>query len=678
MVSLLLWLLILWACTGTGAALLRRLRAPTEGLAEEIPFAAGLGLGLLSLLMLAAGLLRQLHLAAGIALVVLMGVLGWRQAVRLLREAVALLPRIRVDAAGAGLLVFFLGAGVVSVLGALAPVTGNDYDALVYHLTIPKLYLRQGGIHSLPWLTHSNFPFGMEMLYLLGLLLRDETLAKLFHLGFGWLTALAIYAFGRRWWSGRAGALGAAAFAAVPLVGWEMTVAYNELAFTLYAFLTVYALARWYEQRDSGWLWVGAITCGLALGTKMLALAVLLFAGVVVIWRGVKEWPREEGRKGGREEERPRPTSPAGPLPKRGEGEKESRLRGLVPLLGFVAIALVVAGPWYVKTYLWTGNPVYPFFYEVFGGRYWTAARAAEYAAAQQAFGLGGGPLRFLALPWNLTMQPQAFFDQPGALRDFNVLVTVFGPLLLAFVPVLLVAGPVGRPGRLALWFALLYTALWFAMSQNGRYLLPILPGLCAGAGLAAARLAARRGVTRIAASGAYAAALGASLLTSMVLTAPVARAAVGLEPRRDFLARVSPVYGIAEWVNANTPETARIMVLGDEPRMFYLDRDFLLGNHASIFTAGELNNTDAFLGALRRLKVTHVLIHGAMMDDVAARRGAIETRIAELIARGALRPVGRRGAAGLWEVVAQGPGARGQERPGSVMTTALVTDSDR
>jgi hypothetical protein len=657
MVSLLLWLLILWACTGTGAALLRRLRAPVEGLAEEIPFAAGLGLGLLSLLMLAVGLLQQLHLAAGVALVVLMGVLGWRQAVRLLREAVALIPRTRIDAAGAGLLLFFLGAGVVSVLGALAPVTDNDYDALVYHLTIPRLYLRQGGIHFLPWLTHSNFPFGMEMLYLLGLLLRDETLAKLFHLGFGWLTALAVYASGRRWWSGRAGALGAAAFAAVPLVGWEMTVAYNELAFALYAFLTVCALARWYEQRDSGWLWVGAITCGLALGTKMLALSVLAFAAVVLVGRRVEESrSRTRLTAGGQGVEN-------GPRVESRESRVTAREAGggrLVPLLGFVAIALVVAAPWYVKTYLWTGNPVYPFFYEVFGGRYWTAARAAEYSAAQQAFGLGGGPLRFLALPWNLTMRPQAFFDQPGALRIFSVLVTVFGPLLLAFVPVLLLAGPVGRPGRLALWFALLYTALWFAMSQNGRYLLPVLPGLCAGAGLAAARLVARRGVTRVAASAAYAAALGASLLTSMVLTAPAARAAVGLEPRRDFLARVSPVYGIAEWVNANTPETARIMVLGDEPRMFYLDRDFLLGNHASIFTAGELNNTDAFLGALRRMKVTHVLIHGAMMDDIAARRGAMETRIAELIARGALRPVGRRGTAGLWEVVAQGPGARG------------------
>jgi hypothetical protein len=645
MVSLLLWLLILWACTGTGAALLRRLRAPTEGLAEEIPFAAGLGLGLLSLLVLAAGLLQQLRLAAGIGLVVLMGMLGWRQAVRLLREAVALIPRIRINAAGAGLLVFFLGAGAVSVLGALAPVTDNDYDALVYHLTIPKLYLRHGGIHFLPWLTHSNFPFGMEMLYLLGLLLRDETLAKLFHLGFGWLTALAIYAFGRRWWSGRAGALGAAAFAAVPLVAWEMTVAYNELAFALYAFLTVYALARWYERREPGWLWVGAVTCGLALGTKMLALAVVGFGALVVVGAVVAEL---------------RPPHPPSPSPWRhGEGAPSTRpagqskagVRAVVYVLGFAAVALLVAGPWYVKTYLWTGNPVYPFFYEVFGGRYWTAARAAEYSAAQQAFGLGGGPLRLLALPWNLTMQPQAFFDQPEALRIFNVLVTVFGPLLLAFVPVLLLAGPVGRPGRLALWFALLYTALWFAMSQNGRYLLPILPGLCAGAGLAAARLMARRGVTRVAASGAYAVALGASLLTSMVLTAPTARAAVGLEPRREYLARVSPVYGIAEWVNANTPETARIMVLGDEPRMFYLDRDFLLGNHADIFTSEELNNTDAFLAALRRMKVTHLLIHGAMMDDVASRRGAMETRIAELMARGTLRPVGRRGAAGLWEV---------------------------
>ncbi len=98
-----------------------------------------------------------------------------------------------------------------------------------------------------PWLTHSNFPFLLEMLYLLGLLLHGPVLAKLFHFACGWLTALAIYSFGRRFWSPRAGLLGAVTFATIPFVLWEMTVAYNELAFALYAFLALYTLAIWYE-----------------------------------------------------------------------------------------------------------------------------------------------------------------------------------------------------------------------------------------------------------------------------------------------------------------------------------------------------------------------------------------------------------------------------------------------
>jgi len=199
MVSLLIWLAILLVCFGAGAGVLRLLRAGTGSWAEEIPHAVALGMGLLAYLLLGVGLLGYLHLWVGIALLGLLAVFGRRDLVRLVRHipaGIAHLGRWRWGAVP--LLLFFSTAGALTLIGALAPSGGVDYDGLVYHLTIPKLYLAHGGIYPIPWLTHSNFPFTLEMLYLLGLMLRGQALAKLFHLGCGWLTICAIFAFGRR------------------------------------------------------------------------------------------------------------------------------------------------------------------------------------------------------------------------------------------------------------------------------------------------------------------------------------------------------------------------------------------------------------------------------------------------------------------------------------------------
>jgi len=621
MLSLAIWLAILWACYGAGARILERLRAGAGTVAEEFPFAAALGMGLLAYLLLAVGLLHWLSPWVGIGLVALLAALGARHMVRLLLTLLS--PRSwNIDwRAAAPLLGFFAAAIAITLIGALAPATDNDYDGLFYHLAIPKVYLRDGGIHPIPWLSHSNFPFTLEMLYMLGLMLRGQVLAKLFHFGAGWLTALALFAFGRRWWSARAGAIAAALFAAIPLVAWLMMSAYNELAFALFAFLAIFALARSRQAEEGGWLWVAALMCGLALGTKMLAGAVVVFGVLALVWAAVWE---HLGR------------------------------RGLVRVVGFAAVAAAVAAPWYVKSYLWTGNPVYPFFYGLFDGRWWNAQHAREYAQAQKAFGMGAGPLAFLALPWNLTMNPRWFFDQPNVLRPFNTWVMVFGPLLLALVPAVLVVGPVGAAGRIALSFSLVYAAIWFVMTQNGRYLVPALPPLCAVGGLAADRLLDRKGAATSATVVALLLGLTSGLWAGYLLARPAAPVALGRESQAAYLARVFPLYSSLDEINRLTPPNARILVLGDEPRLFYLDRDYLLGNHADIFSAEDLSSPGALLAAFDRMGITYVLLHSSTLRDMAAGAGRIETDLHALATEGSLRLIQEVGPFTLWQVVAE------------------------
>jgi len=644
MVAIIRYLLIMWVCAGFGAWVLRRpfgklragLRARDLTLAEEVPFAAAIGMGALAYLILGIGLVGHLRLWAALLVLAALAAIGWREMVRLLQRAAAGMRtatlRLRSGQASPpySVAIFLIAVFVLTLIGALAPARDNDYDSLVYHLTMPKVYVRDGSIHPVPWLTHSNFPFTLEMLYTVGLLAGDQSLAKLFHFGCGWLAALAVFGFARRWWGALAGWIGAAIFAAVPLAGWQMMTAYIELGLALYAFLALAALARLGGQEQApaepatpqGWLWVAALMCGLALGVKMLGGAVLIFAVAALVW-GVRSAP--------------------------------DRARGIGRIALFALIAAAIASPWYIKSYLWTGNPVYPFFYEVFDGRFWTAERARDYTAAQKAFGMGSGPLSFLLLPWNLTMHPRWFFDLPGSLRAFNVYITVFGPAFLALLPTLVLTGRVGPGGRLALWFALVFAAIWFALTQNGRYLVPVLPGLSACAGAAAARLLQRRWLLSSAAALVLGLSFVAGLAPAYMLAAPAARVALGLESQTDYLMRASPTYRVFHEVEQATPLSARIMLFGDEPRTFYLNRDCLLGDHAELFSQADLESAPAFLGALEGMGVTHLLLGASVLHDMHSQEGALARRLFELATDGRMKLIGTYGPLTLWQIESAG-----------------------
>ncbi len=635
MVSVVRYILIMWICAGFGMWVLKRLlalslpngRATDITLAEQLPFGAAIGMGVLSYLILTVGLLHQIHLWPVLIVLALLAAVGCREMVGLARRLPAAFTRVAPRGGATPVAIFLLTIFLLTLIGALAPATDSDYDSLVYHLTIPKIYVQEGSIHLIPWLTHSNFPFTMEMLYTLGLLVNDQSLAKLFSWGCGWLAALAIFGFTRRWftprgvveWRSLAGWLGAAIFVGVPLLTWQAMTAYVELALALYTFLALAALARVLGQERSpalrGWLWVAALMCGWAMGVKMLGGVVFVFALAVVSLHASRS--TLHARR----------------------------------IIAFALIAAAVASPWYIKSYLWTGNPVYPFLYELFDGRFWTADRARAYTEAQKAFGMGGGPLSFLLLPWNLTMHPRWFFDLPGTVRPFNTYITAFGPVFLVFLPTLAVTGRIGLQGRLILWFALTFGALWFVSTQNGRYLIPILPGLSACCGVAAARLLRRGWLASSSAVLTLTIGLLSGLVAAYLLAAPAARVVLGMESRYDYLMRVSPTYHLMHAVEEATPPSARIMLFGDEPRTFYLSRDCLLGDHAELFSRDDLSTGTAFLAALRHMGVTHLLLGASIVHNMHVQSGLIETRLSDLALSGVIRPVGQYDSTTLWVI---------------------------
>lgn len=535
MSELILLMMIAAYSFGIGRRLLRWSGCEFTTGAGRACAAVSLGLGFVAHAVLALGLLSQLNLHAvvGTAIVALAAAclpdvrFIWSQWVQRRHAAVDRAhhsvtrrsggPRLSVRAwAPGGFLLALVGVAIAgSLISALAPPTAGD--ALCYHLEIPKRFVQLGEIRFLPLTDNSLFPFLMEMLYTLGLLVSGPVLAQLLHWLVGVLFALAAVELatpvvGRAggWWAGVVALL-------VPGVTNQMTAPLNDLAVALYCTLMVIGCIRWMAAPARRWLLLSGVFGGLALGTKLVAAGMVTVCVLVVV---VAAWRR----------------------------------RGLLPAgwhgLQFVACVLLVGGVWYARSWYHLGNPVYPYFNAWFGGE----------AHTRSLLVVSNDPL---TIAWSATMQPEQFGGRG----------VQFGAVFLAILPCLaLVKRPAGLSRLLAI--AACYAALWFAARQELRFLLPIVPLLAVGVVAAVAGL---RELHRPACATACACVAGLLVFQSLIVVKraqPCLRAALGLESREHYLKRHEPSYAVARFVNSQLPAGTRL--ISQDYRGLYFDPDFV------------------------------------------------------------------------------------------------------
>jgi hypothetical protein len=85
----------------------------------------------------------------------------------------------------------------IALVGALAPEI--EYDALAYHLNLPKLWLSAGQPVDLDWELTSLYPLTWELIFGAALALGGPIAAKLIHFSAFVITALLIYEIARRY-----------------------------------------------------------------------------------------------------------------------------------------------------------------------------------------------------------------------------------------------------------------------------------------------------------------------------------------------------------------------------------------------------------------------------------------------------------------------------------------------
>jgi hypothetical protein len=431
-----------------GDRLLLYLQLRTETRTERVLLASSLGLGALGcgLLFLGLlGLLRPWAIWTMLGLAALWSLPPLLSRGRSLRKGWSL-PRPDGLFEQLGLTFVLVIVAIVLVRG-LAPVT--DYDGLAYHLVVPRDYLEAAKIYAIPGEAHANFPLIVDLLFIPGIALGLENTARLIHLGFGLLLGLGVYSLAHHLLGQRSAWLALFVFATTPVVGTVAGYAHTDLGWALFEFLAVYTFLVWLQNRDQRWLVLVGLMAGLGMGSKYLGLPALGVLGLVLLIEGLllsrRPW-------------------------------RAVFSNGLV--LGLVA--LVVASPWYLKNWIWLGNPFYPLW---FGGREWDAYLAAKLEFMGTNYGPRRGPLAILLLPLDIFIYSFGYF----------------GPIPLAFPPPPSLLLPLyafvkrHRAVSLLLLIAILRFATWVLSARNTRYLLDIYPLLSVASAYLLTELARRK-----------------------------------------------------------------------------------------------------------------------------------------------------------------------------------------
>jgi hypothetical protein len=567
--------LILLSSLGLGLPLVRRLLPDTSvGIGERLLFSAGSGLLFLSLLMLVLGLVGG-YRSGWAWLLLSLGAIwgGWQLQgyQQLLREGIERITKMTfapVDWALLGC----AGAGMLYSLMSYAIAPPLSWDELAYHLAIPKLYVTQQQLINVPYIMYSNSPFNMEMLYTLGLLLHSDILPHLMMFSLSMLLSIALVLFSAKRFDYRVGLFALAIYWSMEAVQVLSGVALVEIGLAYYTWLALYAFIVWVEQCTKGWLWVSGLMGGAAAGSKLTGAVIplLLLTGVLLI----------------------------------SCLHRRKRSAHVVQhFLWFGLPVILTVLPWYLKSYAMTGNPVWPFLNTFFGGQYWDKIGEAQHLAYLRSTNLTFSLQNLVTTPWHIAVQPRRFGSYPLSLLPLWLV--PFAPLLMR----------VRQREKITIsimcLFGLAYYLIWFMLTHQTRFLLPVVPVMCLLSGYVAWRLRDRLGR--------WTTLLLLGILVAMLPWWSAQRTALweerltylrGAVSRRALLHAHIDVMPAFDYCNTKTPHDAVILLFPYENRGYYLDRAYVWANLLSqrYIKFEEFKDAEALWRELRRLGITHIL----------------------------------------------------------------------
>ena len=319
-----------------------------------------------------------------------------------------------------------LALGVICfayLLSTMAPPL--DGDTLHSYLDVPRRYVNAGGIVLLNFEPLVSQPMNIHMLSVFAMLVRGDELAQML-VGFSMTmgAAVAVYLIGRRYFSVEIGLWAALLFLTTYVVAFLVPSTKVNPGRACFDLLGIYAVSRWAfaEERQNRWLLVAGLFCGAGFGSQYPAgFVVAVMALLICITVAAKEKNFLNSVKS---------------------------LSGKLMIYGLPVVLL--SGPWLIKNYIETGNPVYPVLNHLFIGQDFSLPQHSKNSWS------------VLATIWDISTGFTA--------RSYG---KPIGPMFLSLLPGLLLLRPLPRQiNWTLLTLAILYLLWYYAGVQRPRHFL--------------------------------------------------------------------------------------------------------------------------------------------------------------------------------------------------------------
>lgn len=569
--------LSLWtlACLGPGSILLRRLIPSTDRQPGVLALLSGAAfLAWIATLIALAGIFRPVFLLGILGLSAILGLFV------LLRrpDSIKFLPDGLFSPTA---LLLLIPAAMTFAVLSTPPVM---YDVLHYHLAFPEQWLLAGSFVEFPRESFSYYSSAHGMLYSYALAGVGPWGANAINWWMGIMATLSAGELGRRLGGSGATAWAAASFLLTPVVLEISGYATADLSVAAWAGGTLLVFLRKDCSIPSSRAFLlGGIIAGsaaaakyLALGTLFPPLALLL---LILFLRESLNW-------------------------------KSSLLR-----LGLLGLGvLIVLGPWLGRNVQWTGNPVYPYFHEVFGGKASSLGFGQE---IKRNLDLPPSPTKALLLSAFAFIRRSFHPRVEGGFLGYHWLI-----LLIAAIGLKLKSRM-----KWPLWLFFIGACVsWGFFVQYARFLLPALVAGAALTGTAAASLMEDLGgITRTAV---LALLLFLFAWNSSVLASPFfferLSVAAGQLSDIDFREHWDDRTPALNFIRQQLPQSAGILLIGEVRGFGFQRRIFVDGPYHQPLLVGlarTLHSASALANRLQTEGITHVFINSAEMTRLAAQR---------------------------------------------------------
>jgi len=397
------------------------------------------------------------------------------------------------------------------------------FDAMTYHLELPSRYLLEGRVFHVPENLYSGYPQVTEMLYGTGLAIGGVSLGGLLSLTTFALVMLLMMTWGRVRYGKEEAAWGTLFLALTPPFLITVGFFYNDWLMT---FFTIGALMLLLGgNRDARRMVVAGALAGMAAGCKYTALA--FAAGIPFVAGLYDDWTTR----------------------------KEIDIRAWsVFWLSFLICAL----PWYLKNYIFTGDPLYPLLTGLLTGE-----KSVVVLAADTHFSLPklSDLWNWLIIPYDLVFRP-AKFQMPLSI----------GMVPLILLPTLFALRGKRPGGRFIGIWMILSLVTWYLTFRAARFALPMLVIIFLWFGVSFVQTANRPGWTGSLLKGVVLLFLFSNVGTFLGFQSWFAgnvEAAFHMVPHEQYLVEKYTPYEAIKYLNILDPQPEKVLFVG-EMKGFY------------------------------------------------------------------------------------------------------------